>query len=95
MAPAVPESWNTFKLENFKVDITLTYKIECPSYIQPCSPSSLLNVRGSATVARTVVAVLLNSQVGLIQLVSFLCGNLIFFNCLKIEVIIELTKNMG
>jgi hypothetical protein len=37
--------------------------------------------------ARTAVAELLSSQVGLIQLVSFLAdaGNLIDFNCLKIE----------
>ncbi len=55
-----------------------------------CTQRGNLNVRGIATAA---VAELLNSQVGLLQLVSFLtgAGNPINVNCLNIE----LTKNVG
>jgi hypothetical protein len=51
------------------------------------------NVRGSATAFRTAVGELLSSQVRFIQLVSLLerACNLIYFNCLKIE----LTKNLN
>jgi hypothetical protein len=50
-------------------------------------------VSGSASAARTAVAELLNSHVRFIQLVLSLAGvyNLIYLNCLKIE----LTKNVG
>jgi hypothetical protein len=51
------------------------------------------NAKGSATAAGTAVAELLNSQLCIIQLVSFLAGAciLIYFYCLKIE----LTKNLA